>query len=108
MFSNNWGAIYFPPEVLKSCFFLSVIFKKPSLSRTPISPVWKYPFIITSDVFFISLNYPFIMFGPLHIISPSSAILISTPSIGFPTHPILNPLFLMSLTVNTGDVSVRP
>ena len=41
-------------------------------------------------------------------ISPSAAILISTPSSTFPTVPALNPLFLMSFTEITGEVSVKP
>ena len=45
--SNAAGAMYFPPDVLKISFFLSVIFKKPLLSNSPISPVWKKLFFIT-------------------------------------------------------------
>ena len=48
------------------------------------------------------------MLGPLHRISPSLAILSSTPSIAFPTQPNFRPRLLISLTVSTGEVSVKP
>ena len=38
-FSIIWGAMYLPPEVLNISFLRSVIFKKPSESISPISPV---------------------------------------------------------------------
>ena len=38
-FSIGAGATFFPPEVIIKLFFLSVIFKKPSESISPISPV---------------------------------------------------------------------
>ena len=47
-------------------------------------------------------------FGPLHRISPSSAIFISTPSMARPTQPNLFPLFASSETVITGEDSVIP
>ena len=37
------GEIYFPPDVFISAFFLSVIFKYPSESISPISPVENQP-----------------------------------------------------------------
>jgi len=39
VFSRCCGAIYFPPEVLNISFLRSVIFKNPSESNSPISPV---------------------------------------------------------------------
>src|SRR5262249_3426222 len=43
LFSINWGAMNFPPEVLKISSFLSVIFRKRPSTISPISPVWSHP-----------------------------------------------------------------
>src|SRR5205807_2925857 len=37
------GATYLPPAVLIRSFFLSVIFRYPSASNSPMSPVWNQP-----------------------------------------------------------------
>ena len=54
-FSRRAGATYLPPDVLKISFLRPVIFKKPSSSNSPLSPVWNQPFLITSSVFSWSL-----------------------------------------------------
>jgi hypothetical protein len=48
------------------------------------------------------------MFGPLHKISPSSAILTSTSAISLPTVPNCAWYFPKPFTEITGEVSVRP
>jgi hypothetical protein len=35
--------MFLPPEVTRMSFLRSVIARKPSSSRTPMSPVWKKP-----------------------------------------------------------------
>ncbi len=41
--SMGWGAMFFPPEVTRMSFLRSVMARKPSASRTPMSPVWNQP-----------------------------------------------------------------
>ena len=39
----GWGAMFLPPEVTMMSFLRSVMTRKPSRSRTPMSPVWNQP-----------------------------------------------------------------
>ncbi len=85
------GAIFFPPDVTISSFLRSVIFKNPSSSISPMSPVMKNPSSVkTSSVFAGCLKYPLSMlkiWGPFARTSPSSAILIWVSLQGRPTNP---------------------
>ena len=48
--SMGWGATFFPPEVTMMSFFRSVMIRKPSSSKRPMSPVWNQPPAMTSRV----------------------------------------------------------
>ena len=41
--SSTAGATFLPPAVTRISFLRPVIFRKPSLSSSPRSPVWKKP-----------------------------------------------------------------
>ena len=84
-FSIFVGEILSPPKFTINSFFLSVIFRFPTLFISPMSPVYNHPSLIISSVSFCLFQYPSITFSPLINISPSSAILTEFVLKGGPT-----------------------
>ena len=118
------GATYFPPEVFKSSFLRSVIFKnclpfEPCNQHTYITGT-KPPFSINFFEYPSRLFWFFVVthhyigamnqyFTP-HLLDslPSESIRTSIPSIMGPVVPIMTPSGSMVLIEMVGEVSVRP
>ena len=79
------GVRFLPPAVMMMSFLRPVIFRKPSSSSSPRSPVCSQPSTSVSAVASGLRQYSRNTFGPRTRISPSSsAIRISTPGSGLP------------------------